>query len=362
MAVRVYRSTDASAPVLTGVAGSLTALLDAVLVNGYGALPAAGWTINQTAASKRGYKQNLTGANNASGMLLYVDDTAPGTGGAKEARVCGFETMSAITPTGTGQFPLTAQSAVGTGQLVIRKSNTADAIARPWTCIANGQTIYLFIESGDWASPVAAMPFIFGDFKPYKVSDQYAVGIIGRQDENLGAGQAHYDMFQLVSASNHGQQYTLLNAMRGHYVARHWTGVGGSKACGKTFDYSRVGGYNNFAGNWLSDTGIIDVFNACNMTYGRFATTAAASSPNGPDNSIMPSALFINHNGSLRGYWPGLWVPLQDRPVSHNDTFTIASGGLAGKSLIAQQFPALININYSTEVGLILIETSDTWT
>jgi hypothetical protein len=34
MTVRVYRSTDASAPVLTGQVGSLTALLDAVLVNG----------------------------------------------------------------------------------------------------------------------------------------------------------------------------------------------------------------------------------------------------------------------------------------------------------------------------------------
>jgi hypothetical protein len=77
MTVRVYRSTDASAPVLTGQVGSLTALLDAVLVNGYGALTAAGWSINQTTTNKRGYKQNLTGSNNTSGMLLYVDDTGP---------------------------------------------------------------------------------------------------------------------------------------------------------------------------------------------------------------------------------------------------------------------------------------------
>jgi hypothetical protein len=61
MTVRVYRSTDASAPVLTGQVGSLTALLDAILVNGYGALTAAGWTIAQTTTNKRGYKQNTTG-------------------------------------------------------------------------------------------------------------------------------------------------------------------------------------------------------------------------------------------------------------------------------------------------------------
>jgi hypothetical protein len=69
MTVRVYRSTDASAPVLTGQVGSLTALLDAVLVNGYGALSAAGWTIAQTTTNKRGYKQNTSGSNNTAGMV-----------------------------------------------------------------------------------------------------------------------------------------------------------------------------------------------------------------------------------------------------------------------------------------------------
>jgi hypothetical protein len=104
---------NANAPTLTGQVGSLTAVLDAVLVNGFTGFTALGWTINQTTTNKRGYKQNLTGSNNSSGMLLYVDDTGPGAGAAKEARVCGFETMSAITPTGTGQFPTGAQATIG---------------------------------------------------------------------------------------------------------------------------------------------------------------------------------------------------------------------------------------------------------
>ena len=37
----IYRSTDASAPVLTGEVGKLVDLLDACLVNGYGAKSAA---------------------------------------------------------------------------------------------------------------------------------------------------------------------------------------------------------------------------------------------------------------------------------------------------------------------------------
>jgi hypothetical protein len=147
MTVRVYRSTDASAPVLTGQVGSLIALLDAVLVNGYGALSAAGWTKSFSTTNKAAYRQNATGANNtAAPMYLYVDDTGPGAGAAREARACGFETMSAITPTGTGQFPTAALSTIGVGTVVIRKSVSADAVARPWTIVANGQTIYLFMR------------------------------------------------------------------------------------------------------------------------------------------------------------------------------------------------------------------------
>ena len=51
----VYRSDDASAPVITGTAGDLVMALDAILVNGYGAKSAAGWTIAYTGANKRAY-------------------------------------------------------------------------------------------------------------------------------------------------------------------------------------------------------------------------------------------------------------------------------------------------------------------
>ena len=154
MTVRLYRSTDAGAPNLTGQVGSLVALLDAILVNGYGAKPAAGWTKAFSAANKGAYKQDTTASNNPAGMYLYVDDTGPGAGSAREARATGFETMSAITPTGTGQFPTAALTSVTGGYTCIRKSATADATVRQWTAIANGQTLYLFIESGDNVTPV----------------------------------------------------------------------------------------------------------------------------------------------------------------------------------------------------------------
>lgn len=365
MAVRIYRSTDASAPVLTGQAGALTALLDAVLVNGYGAITAAGWSINQTTTNKRAYKQNLTGSNNTSGMLLYIDDTGPGAGAAKEARACGFETMSAITPTGTGQFPTLAQSAIGTGQLVIRKSATADATARAWTCIANGQTIYLFIESGDTTVPLATTPFIFGDFKPYKASDQYAVCIIGRTTENTG--NSNSDALHAVGSGASNLFYGLQNTLFGHFVARHWTGAGGSIKVGKQIDSSKfiatgVNNSSNMQGQWSGDTATIAV--GGNFAIGRAGANIVAAiwpAPNGPDGAIWLSPIFLNHSNALRGYLPGLWAPLHDRPLGHSDTFTVSGGNLTGKSFVAQNIQAYISSSANGDAGQVIAETSDTW-
>lgn len=364
MTVRIYKSTDASAPVLTGQVGKLTDLLDAVLVNGYGALTAAGWTIAYTATNKRAYLQNLTGANNASGMHLYVDDNGPGAGAAKEARACGFETMSAITPTGTGQFPTAAQSAIGTGQLAIRKSNTADATARPWTIIANGQSVYIFIETGDNVAPVlGAFPFIFGDFEPYKSGDQYAVCIIGRNIENTGT--AANEPFPIVNSGNIAAGYGLNNTMFGHFIARNWAGTGGSVRCGKVIDISKQFNANTQVaiGGWNGEASTTAAGGA-NIAMGRTWNIANVQwpSPNGPDGSIWVSPIFLNHSFALRGYLSGLWAPLHDRPLNHNDTVTVGAGNLNGKSLICMQIPAYINTGANSDNGEVFVEYSDTWT
>jgi hypothetical protein len=355
MTVRVYRSTDASAPVLTGQVGSLVALLDACLVNGYGALAAAGWTKPLSTTNKGAYKQNLTGANNSSGMYLYVDDTGPGAGGAREARLCGFETMSAITPTGTGQFPTAAQSSIGVGTLVVRKSATADATARAWTLVANGQTIYLFTETGDQTLPLGVLSFVFGDFKSYKTSDQYAVCIISRQIENSTGGQ--FEALQVLGGPA-GGTFTMNSKTFGHFIARSWTGIGGSVNCSKTTDFGKLGAA--IAGAWSSDAATT-TGTGQNFTFGRNASSAQLMTPNGPDGALMVAPVRLVHSFAERGYLYGLWCPLHDRPFAHNDTMTVASGNLNGKSLLCQQIMADINNTVSTEIGQALVEYSDTW-
>jgi hypothetical protein len=330
----------------------LIALLDAVLVNGYGSKTAAGWTKPLSTTNKAAYLQNLTGANNSSGMLLYIDDTGPGAGGAREARTCGFETMSAITPTGTGQFPTAAQSTIGVGTLTIRKSTTADATARPWTIIANGQTIYLFIETGDQTIPLGAVPFFFGDFKSYKSADQYAVAIIGRATENNGTPQN--EPFHMVGAlSNLNIKYM------GHYVARSWNGIGGSTQFGKIMDYNKIG--TTPIMQYSSDNQLLIPNNGTlNFTMGRNASSIQFPGPNGVDGALWVSPLYMFHGFSYRGYLPGLWAPLHDRVMLHNDTMTLSSGNLSGKSLICQQTMAYLL--GSGDIATPLIEYSDTWT
>lgn len=349
MTVRLYQSTDASAPTLTGQAGSLTTLLDAVLVNGYGSQPAAGWSIAQTTTNKRGYQQATGGNSGATGCSLWVDDSAPTT--AKEARVTGFETMTGL-GTGTGQFPTGAQLNIGTtpnGAVIIRKSTTADATARAWRAIANGHAIYLSVDTGDITNPTASFPFFFGDFFSYHASDTFAISLQGRASENNANGQN--ESFYMGRSSGPTPA-----AVGGQYVDRSWTGVGGSVPIDKIYFYApQLGG----GGGAISINNLPNV-NAT-MGPGFNETASVYAYPNPADGSLSLSPFWIFHNNTIRGYMPGLWVPLHNLPLNHLDTFTVSGGNLNGKSFIGINVVAMVWNANNAGVMQFIIETSDTW-
>jgi len=162
MPFTIYKSNDTSAPTISGTAGDLTTALDAILVNGYGSKSAAGWTIDKTATNKRAYKMAASGSLVQN--IMRIRDNAGGTGGAKEAQIRGFATMSDI-DTGTSPFPSTALSALTDNSWIIRKSVTADAATRPWIAFADGRQIMMWIQSGDTANYYHA--FYFGDMADY---------------------------------------------------------------------------------------------------------------------------------------------------------------------------------------------------
>lgn len=334
MAVTLYKSTDASAPSLTGQVGSLVALLDAILVNGYGTQAAAGWTKAFTGTNLASYRMGTTGNT---GFYLDVNDAAPGTGGAKEARMRGYEAMTAV-GTGTNAFPTSSQSSFG---VVCRKSSTADTTARPWYCVADNSVLHLFVDTGDFTNPSYSFAFSFGDYFSYKSGDTYNSAIIGRKAEN-STNDTDDTLSILQIAPN--PPSTLLP---GHYTARVWTGTGGS------IQFSKFSAL----------LAAIQPGNGNGTQYGPCGSSnTGCVYPNGPDGAIELAPIWIGHNGSVRGYLKGLWAPCHYQPCGHGDTFS-GTGNMSGKSFLALNLKGATNnwSGTSSTSGQIIVETSNTW-
>jgi hypothetical protein len=312
----IYRSTDASAPTVSGTAGDLTALLDACLVNGYGTKANAGWSIAYTATNRRAYR-------GGSGTQLYfrVQDDAGGTGGAKEALIRGFETMSDVN-TGTNAFPATSLTA---NSYTIRKSSTADSNTHPWIVAADNKTCYVFIQTADLTNVYHAVSF--GDFYSLVAGDVWNAYISGRGSENTGQGvSTDLDNFQGSIVPN--------NPAVTMSVARNYNGAVGLQT------YHRV------------------------TTWGMSVNGISASLlpfPNPADNGIYLSRVFFGQQnstppGHVRGYFRGYWGWLHNGGVNDGDTFS-GSGDLTGKTfLIIKNSPNAVSNNQ----GLFVIETSNT--
>lgn len=241
--VKVFHSEMAGAPVLTGAAGSLIALLDACLVNGFGAKtltslvvsggvataafsgthPAmADAVVTIAGASPAGlngdHKVLSAGTGTVTFSVTEADTTATGTMTMKlasagwekrftgtnlavyrsldmtglrfnlrvsdtalyDARIVGYETMSAVS-TGTGPFPTTAQQS---GGLYLHKAYNDSVTAIPWVIFANGKRFYICNAPMQVPtySPLYTSMLIngFGEFPSLKSSvDSYAGLITG---------------------------------------------------------------------------------------------------------------------------------------------------------------------------------------
>ncbi len=125
MTVTVYRSTDASAPTMSKSVGQWITILDAILVNGYGAKSAAGWTKSYSGTNKAVYR-----AGGGSQSYLRIDDSGQANYATDVAGSAGASDVDTI----TGRFPL-----VGT-TLVWDKSANAR-----WICVANDKAFYFFV-------------------------------------------------------------------------------------------------------------------------------------------------------------------------------------------------------------------------
>jgi hypothetical protein len=285
-----YSSADASAPSLTGTAGSLIALLDACLVNGYGAKPGAGWTKAFSGTNVAAYQQG-TGSTE---FFLRVDDNGPGAGTYKEARITGYETMSDV-DTGSNPFPSSTQGVGSNAMVVARKSSTADSTVRQWQLFADERTMYMFVLTD---SSNVYFAFMFGEFYSIRnTADNYRCMIVGRSAEN--SNTAANDTLDRLSG--------LTSATVGHFAARTYGGTGSSITIGKHGD---------------------GVKGSTSALFG------SVQYPNGPDNALYMSPVWVVENSSstIRGRMRGFWQILH--PVSNFTNGDVFSGAneFAGKT------------------------------
>ncbi len=315
MTVRVYRSSDASAPVLSGTAGSLTALLYACLVTGYGALAGAGWAREFTSTNKAVFR-----AASGNRMRLRVDDTS-----TTEARAIGYEVMTDA-DTGTGPFPTNGQVS---GGLYIRKSNTADGTARAWMVIADEKRFYFLNNSANSDLTVAfggaemGGHFFFGEISSYKAGDAYNTLIMGA--EATGTSANRLAVVTAPTANFTGQT--------GHYMARPFYQSAGSMQVAKIQPMQFNGGA---------------VIGNVGVPY-----------PDPVTGALLLSPVYITESGPqnvslTRGVLPGMLAVLHPFPAAHMNIIN-GSGEAAGKTF------QLVNISSSGTVGRAAFEISDTW-
>lgn len=313
-----FRSTDPGAPVLSGQAGSMAALLDALLVNGYGAgsgfKAGLGWTREYSSANARAYRSNpVTG----SGYFLRIDDS-----NARFTWLRGYAQMENL-DTGAGALPTVAQSANGSMWL---KSSSEGAIARPWFAIGNERCIYLFIRHiGDSADFEAA--YFAGDIISYVPGDQHCFAIsyngMTGYGSDFGISRTFMPMsrdWDIVPNANNASLC----------VARNYLGIEGAVMLGPilTSNVGQIAVYGGGVGNAYYDIPLP-------------VNGGVLSVP-----GVLQEAKF-----RLRGEYPGLRAPIST--LAYGDQQEM-EGRLLSKRFRATQFG-------SEYVGEILFELDRAW-
>lgn len=310
MGVTVYQSTDASAPVLSGTVGALITLLDACLVNGYGAKSALGWSKAFSGTNKAAYR---TAVGTFQRYTRVDDSNVITSGNAGIASMIGYEAMTSV-DAGSGQFPLAADRTFGVG---IAKSQTANSTARPWVLVGDEACFYLFVATDGSAVSGA----FAGEIVPFKPGDAYHQTVIGT--ETSSSVTSLTDPFgNLTNALNSPQT--------NHYMARGYNQVGSAVGFGKTGE--------SIEGTIMGNQG---------MAY-----------PAAHDNGLYIGVQRrVVQGGVVRGLMPGLYAPLHQTPVPDGTVRTDVAN-LSGRSVL---FKSHSTNTANANIGQIALDITGPW-
>lgn len=389
--VKFFHSAMPNAPVLSGTAGSLIAVLDACLADGFGlktadSIVVAGGVATATFSTGHSFEPDTimlvagatpsglngekrvltTSTNNVTFSAAGIPDlTATGTitaklahagwakvfsatnlaayrsldvestrmflrvddSGITNARVVGYENMTDVN-TGVGAFPTNAQVAGGGWW---PKANSAGAAARSWTLVADrkGFWLHLHVVSGA-SSGVAGSVWGFGDFASLKSGDSYACQLFCERSDIATLGGF---TFQAVE---HCYYAPVADSV---YIPRSYTALGGS-----------VAGATYVTSGWASSSG----------ASGAAANSTMPTYPNGPDNGLALSGKSVVEPGvCLRGRTRGIYMAVQNchERFGWRDKID-GQGALLGRKLVAIKCGAPAGTGSG---GLVFVDITGPW-
>lgn len=361
--IYTYDSTMPAAPVLSGTAGTLRAVVKACLVDGFGAgaVAALSVTANVATASYGAGHSFLPGSivfisgatpaelNGQKTVLTTSVSTitfaAPGVAngaatGTITSKVAGagwqelfpaaltnvlclkpsvveatgcvlriddtgttnarVRAYESMTDASTGTGPTPLDAQVS-GGLWWPKSGAASSAARPWFMVADERGFYLALapQGGDRFTLLYA-----GDIASLKSGDAYGYLVTGNQSDQTAS----------TTVPDGCMGYSGRSARGGAYLVRAHTAIGQSIAA------QRLGAHHNGS--------TADV-------YAGTAGYSIGTYPNGPNNGLMTGALELHALG-IRGTLPGLLHPVQDCGNAFaTGAIVDGTGDLAGRRLMA---------------------------
>lgn len=379
-------SAAVAAPVLSGTAGAMITLLDAVLATGFGAQVASSVTVagnvatvlcpsphsqivdgvallsGATPSGLNGEKRVLSVTTNSytfaapgiadgvatgtitakvaplgwtkqfagTNLAAYksLDVTATGMAlrvddtGSTSARVRGYEVMTDV-DTGTGPFPSVAQVA-STG-LYWSKSNSADSVARSWFVVGDARGFYMFVRN---LTTAAHQGVFFGDIQCLKSNDPYGAVLRGSSGDISTKGTVYQN----------GLEYS--DSLYGQTTCAFWprdpNALGGSAYCVQ--EAALAGATQYYSGS-----------SSTTLTY-----------PSQVDNGLVLVAPRVFRSGlGIRGTMPGLYFSPQALVASfESGDVVVGNGELSGAKLGAIKLGAL---GAGATSAVVFLDVSSDW-
>lgn len=311
----VYRSTDPGAPVLNGQAGSLIALLHAVLVTGYGTgqttKPGAGWTRPYSSAGVHVYRNSVV---NGSGAYLRVcDDASAET--LNTGRLAQAWAYSAMSDIDTGANPTPNPAMQPRGSLIAKSPDTTSG-ARAWMVVATDIGFYLFTAWGQWNNAMGA--YYYGDIVSSVSGDAFPFVTFGSSNLSSFSGSWNDDVCSLFFASPlefivDGSSQRTQSYIAGGFVMRSYSDGQGASGRIATCGVNPTGGSGN-------------------RSYGSGVYRVGPDPAHGGFNYI--EAMLREASHALRGKLPGVLVPLHARPHPVNGIVQYIEGFGLGQWLV----------------------------